>query len=49
MSFIVLGCIFCQWNCIGGVGRKEMNLNMFSDGEKKDSIAILSIYIIFVW
>ena len=53
MNFIGLGYIFCQCKCIDGVGRKEINLNMFSDRgkkKKKYNIAIfLSIHFIFWW
>lgn len=50
MYFNVLCYLFCQWKYSGGVERKEISLNMFSDKEKmrKDSIAvILPVHIIF--
>jgi len=45
MNFIGLGYIFCQCKCIDGVGRKEINLNMFSDrGKKRKNTILLYFY-----
>lgn len=53
-TFHYLGVYFCQWKCIGGMRRQEMNLEYvlwWGKKERKDNIAmVLFIHdIFFVW